>query len=60
MTKAFIERVKREGIVDTRKYRYVGGYDNDGYSIMRIDIDYLDRTAALDTNNWKEVYRETC
>lgn len=59
MTKAFIRRVKREGIVDTRRYRYLGGETEGGeYTISRLPIDYLDRTVALDKSNWKVVYRE--
>lgn len=58
MTKDFIKRVKREMIVDTRRYRYVGGEAGGEYTIKRIDVDLLDRTAALDRKNWKIVYRE--
>ena len=58
MTKAFIRRVKREGIVDTRRYRYVYHVIDNTYGISRIDIDLLDTTAALDKSNWKVVYRE--
>lgn len=56
MKKEFIERVKREMIVDTRKYRYecynLGNYCR----ITRIDRDLLDRPAALDARNYKTVY----
>ena len=59
MTKAFIKRVKREKVVDTRNYRYIGGEVPGGdYEISRLPIDYLDRPAALDKSNWKVVYRE--
>jgi len=58
MTKDFIKRVKREMIVDTRRYRYVGGEVGGEYTIKRIDIDLLDRTAALDRKSWQIVYRE--
>jgi len=59
MTKAFVKRVKREKVVDTRNYRYIGGEAPGGdYEISRLPIDYLDRTAALDKSNWKVVYRE--
>lgn len=55
MKKEFIERVIREGIVDTRKYRYVikwRGYGTCG-EIRRIPLKYLDTTKALDKDNWK-------
>ena len=49
MTKAFFERVKRERIVDTRKYRYilddVVGKIPCIKRLPRID---LDTTAAID------------
>lgn len=59
MKKDFVRRVKREGIVDTRKYRYAGGEAGGEYTIKRIDIDLLDRPAALDRNKWQIVYRES-
>ena len=43
MTKTFETRVKREGIVDTKNYRYCVR-DN---KIVRIALDKLDTTAAL-------------
>ena len=49
MTKAFIERVITESIVDTRKYRYIV---KDG-KIMRLPIKDLDTTAAID--GWEAV-----
>lgn len=49
MTKAFIERVITESIVDTRKYRYIV---KDG-KIMRLPIKYLDTTAAI--YGWEEL-----
>ena len=51
MSRKFIEKVKRYGVVDTRKYRYVYNYNN-GY-IMRLPIRWLDTTKAIDS--WKIV-----
>ena len=47
----FLERVKREGIVDTRKYRYV--VDSAHGVIKRLPIEYLDTTLAL--TEWEVV-----
>lgn len=41
------------GIYDTRKYRYVA-YTL-GHMLMRIDIDCIGRTSALDYDNWEIV-----
>ena len=49
MTKAFENRVNREGIVDTKNYRYCAR-DN---KIIRIELDKLDTTAAL--TDWETV-----
>lgn len=61
MTKKFIERVKREGRVDTRKYRYISDEDvrHDKYifQIKRLPLEYLDTMAAYD--EWEVVYSET-
>ena len=57
MKKAFIDRIKREYIVDTRKYRYRGWASPTGeFIIQRVLIEYLDTTAAID--GWKTVYVE--
>lgn len=48
MTIRFKSRILREGIVDTRKYRYVY---RDG-KIYRIELSKLDTTAAID--GWEE------
>lgn len=50
MKKTFIERVIRESIVDTRKYRYIV---KDG-KIMRLPIKDLGTTVAI--NGWEDVY----
>lgn len=49
MTIRFKCKIIREGIVDTRKYRYVY---NDG-NFYRIELEKLDTTAAID--GWEEV-----
>ena len=51
MTQSFINRVMRERIVDTRKYRYI--FDSNNGQIQRIPIKYLDTTAAL--ADWETV-----
>ena len=54
MTKAFIERVKNERIVDTRKYRYILDVPVDKTPcIKRLPISNLDTTAAID--GWEVV-----
>lgn len=53
MTKAFLDRIKREGIVDTTKYRYV--IDGNTGDIKRIPISYLSTTKALDNDSWEIV-----
>ena len=58
MTRAFINRVKREMIVDTKKYRYICYEELGQYIITRIDINLLGYTACLDHSNWKTVYTE--
>lgn len=53
MTKKFIKKVKFYGVVNTRKYRYVYDYNNG--CIMRLPIQWLDTTRAID--GWKTVKR---
>lgn len=56
MTKAFKARVNREGIVDTKKYRYATYQDmNAGglWKIRRIELNKLDTTAAY--TDWEDV-----
>lgn len=49
MTKALIERVKNEKVVDTRKYRYILDAPVDKTPcIKRLPINDLDTTAAID------------
>lgn len=47
MTKNFENRVIREMIVDTRKYRYISRDEH----IYRLPLDLLDTTAAL--HDWQ-------
>lgn len=49
LKKAFLDKVIREGIVDTRNYRYVCK----GNIIKRLPIKYLDTTTAIDS--WETV-----
>ena len=54
MTKAFFERVKRERVVDTRKYRYIlDGTVGKTPCIKRLPKIDLDTTAAID--GWETV-----
>ena len=64
MKKEFIKRVIREGIVDTRKYRYLAkpNYEYDcckfvivGYEIVRLDACYIDCVQSLDELYWSYV-----
>lgn len=50
MRKSFIEKVVREGIVDTKKYRYIMR----GAKIFRLPISCLDTTQAID--GWEIVF----
>lgn len=58
--KAFIERVKREQLVDTKKYRYVMKefYDVDAFGIRieRLPLTALGTTEAI--NGWEAIYEE--
>ena len=54
----FLKRVKRERIVDTKKYRYYCENDYDG-RIMRVPIEYLNTTAVLDFTNHEFVCHES-
>ena len=53
MKKEFVEKVMRELIVDTRKYRYICADCCDHSEIRRLPLEYLDTTAALDV--WETV-----
>lgn len=53
MTNAFEKRIIREGIVDTKKYRYIYKVGFDGAEIKRIEITKLGTIAAM--NEWETV-----
>ena len=57
MKKEFIRRIIREGVVDTRKYRYlaktVNGAEEQYTAICRLPLGDLDTTAAID--GWETV-----
>lgn len=52
MKKEFRSRIENEGIIDTRKYRYIAKTTWIGLEIWRIRLDLLDTTAAID--NWEK------
>ncbi len=56
MTKAFIERVKREGTVDTKNYRYVCKIEDNKLVIERLPLEALDTTEVY--SGWEKVYEE--
>lgn len=53
MKKIFENKVIRNGIVDTKKYRYILRTTLSGDLIERIPIEYLDTTMAI--NGWEIV-----
>lgn len=57
MTKTFEQRVKAEGYVDTKTYRYVYTQFADHAEIQRIDINAIGTTAAIDSWETVKVYR---
>jgi len=58
MTVDFIERVIKEGCVDTRKYRYIYEIKDNIASIKRIERCLLGTTAAID--GWETVKEWRC
>lgn len=54
MTKEFEIKVIREGMVDTKKYRYVYESSTQGVYIRRIEKKYLDTTVAIE-GGWEIV-----
>ncbi len=56
MRKEFIEKVRRIGTVDTKKYRYIGKIEGNRFTVKRLPVELLDTTAAYD--EWEEVYKE--
>lgn len=68
LKKSFLEKVIKEEIVDTRKYRYktyeyTAVNENDEFYkfwiIKRIDIDYVDTTRYLDEIFWEPIAQTT-
>ena len=57
MRKSFIEKVLRDVIVDTRKYRYIVSEEFAYLVIKRIPLQYLDTDKAYNTDNYKVVWR---
>lgn len=53
LSKNFRNRIKREGIVDTKKYRYV--LDSKSGEIKRIPYGYLDTSSVSDKSAWTTV-----
>lgn len=47
MTTQFLERVRRESVVDTRRYRYIIDRDVRGYSIKRLPLIFLDTIYSI-------------
>lgn len=56
MKKDFIEKLRKEGIVDTKTYRYNLIDTGHGIYIERIRREYLGTTAAI--NGWEVVHDE--
>lgn len=52
MKKEFFEKVIRQGIVDTKKYRYK--YSEDDGTVKRLPLADLDTTEAL--RGWETVH----
>ena len=48
MNTKFIDKVIREGVVDTKAYRYVYRVDKTRAVVERLPINQLDTTAALE------------
>lgn len=55
MKERLIDRIKREGIVDTKRYRYM--YDASTDDVLYIPLDELDTTASLHEFNGIEGWR---
>ena len=53
MKKEFIDKVIKNGVVDTKKYRYIYSVSAEKAEIRRIAIDLLDTTATI--NSWEVV-----
>ena len=56
MKKEFIERVRKEGIVETKKYRYNGWETPTGkFLFQRMLIEYVNKPDAPE-RKWETVY----
>lgn len=53
MKKEFLNRVLHEGVVDTRKYRYIVNDSGADIVVRRLPIEDLDTTAAID--GWETI-----
>lgn len=54
MKKNFIEKVIRNGSVDTRNYRYIVKEFSDRLEVQRLPLSSLDTTDAI--NGWETVH----
>ena len=59
MNAKFIDKVIREGFVDTKNYRYVCRVDKTSAVVSRLPINRLDTTAALEPWEVVEVIAES-
>lgn len=53
MRKSLLDKIIREGTVDTRNYRYKQEWFADRIEIQRLPLSYLDTTMAI--NGWETV-----
>lgn len=53
MKKSLLDKIIREGTVDTRNYRYKQEWFADRIEIQRLPLSYLDTTMAI--NGWETV-----
>lgn len=53
MKKEFFDKIIKNGVVDTKKYRYIYIVPAEKAEIRRIAIDLLDTTATID--GWEVV-----
>lgn len=56
LKKDFVDKLRKEGFVDTKKYRYNLIDTGHGIYIERIRREYLGKTAAID--GWEIVHDE--
>lgn len=53
MKKSLLEKIIRDGVVDTRNYRYKQVWHPDRIEIQRLPLSDLDTAAAI--NGWETV-----